>query len=211
MCSTLRDEGEAILLRSYPDPKDCSPIDDDAMQAAIDLDNIPIKMAALATSAAPTYFPVVTWGKLHFWDGGLLNNNPIQQLWDSRYDLVEEHEQEPKVACILSLGCGAPVRHKNEDSSRKIRLIAMLTKAGSFMSNTEAKHRDFAHHIQRLRDRDGVNSEIKYFRFNTPTGNDQFKLSEYLKMDAMEEYTKKYLEEKEQRMWIRDCAELLVG
>ncbi|KAF9273494.1 hypothetical protein BGZ74_004751, partial [Mortierella antarctica] len=59
-------------------------------------DEISIGLTVKATSAAPTYFPEVVWkpksvekslwekkgaeNGLVFWDGGLLNNNPINQL-----------------------------------------------------------------------------------------------------------------------------------
>jgi patatin-like phospholipase/acyl hydrolase len=65
-----------------------------------------ISLTTCATSAAPTYFPEMKWNNLVFWDGGLLNNNPVNQLWAARYDLVESHDPEPKVSCVLSLGCG---------------------------------------------------------------------------------------------------------
>lgn len=37
-------------------------------------------------------------------DGGLLNNNPIDQVWDARFDLVEPQQPAPDVSVVVSLG-----------------------------------------------------------------------------------------------------------
>jgi hypothetical protein len=70
-----------------------------------------IKDACRATSAAPTYFPQLEVpvsksgkDKVVFWDGGLLNNNPIDQVWRARLDLVSETTKAPQVGCVLSIG-----------------------------------------------------------------------------------------------------------
>uniref|UniRef100_A0A093VLB7 PNPLA domain-containing protein n=1 Tax=Talaromyces marneffei PM1 TaxID=1077442 RepID=A0A093VLB7_TALMA len=48
--------------------------------------------AALATSAAPLYLPPVKVNGIDFWDDGLLNNNPIDQVWSARHDLAPRPE-----------------------------------------------------------------------------------------------------------------------
>ena len=92
-------------------PKYAQPVSQEGIELneAGGIENISIKIATRATSAAPTYFPVVKifaakTGVTEFWDGGLLNNNPIDQVWRARLDLVGATEPPPKVACILSLG-----------------------------------------------------------------------------------------------------------
>jgi hypothetical protein len=112
MCSTLRGRGESVLLRSYDMPVNADPVsqEGDALKKSGGIEKITIKTAARATSAAPTYFPPASWyggkdqGRSEFWDGGLLNNNPIDQLWRARLDLVGPLDPPPKVACVLSLG-----------------------------------------------------------------------------------------------------------
>src|ERR1700712_2984017 len=111
MCSTLRGRGESVLLRSYPMPKYGQPVSQEGkeLNEAGGIEKITIKTATRATSAAPTYFPPVAMygaktGVTEFWDGGLLNNNPIDQLWRARLDLVGPEDAPPKVACVLSLG-----------------------------------------------------------------------------------------------------------
>ena len=92
-------------------PKYAQPVSQEGkeLNEAGGIEQITIKVATRATSAAPTYFPPVTMngaksGVSQFWDGGLLNNNPIDQLWRARLDLVGPEDPPPKVACVLSLG-----------------------------------------------------------------------------------------------------------
>ena len=80
MCATVADKGETVLFRSYRLPGDSRPQSETAQN--IDHDNITIKEACRATSAAPTYLPPLKVpGRdrtmITFWDGGLLNNNPV--------------------------------------------------------------------------------------------------------------------------------------
>jgi predicted acylesterase/phospholipase RssA len=107
MCATLADKGESILFRTYDAPADAEPVSGSAKDrfGSGTLAKIPITEAALATSAAPTYLPEVIWERLKFWDGGLLNNNPINQLWAARYDLAATTTDPPSpIDCVVSLG-----------------------------------------------------------------------------------------------------------
>ena len=81
MCATLADKGESILLRNYDPPFPAVPVSAGARD--LDVSIITIKEAARATSAAPTYLKQADIQGLNFWDGGLLNNNPIVQVWDT--------------------------------------------------------------------------------------------------------------------------------
>lgn len=113
-------------------------ISESVKQAKEELDSISIETAACATSAAPTYLPEVVWGKikkLRFWDGGLLNNDPIDQLWAARFELVKAKDPEPDVSCIVSLGTGWSTE---QSRWRWFRLVNTLTTATSFMINTRA-------------------------------------------------------------------------
>jgi patatin-like phospholipase/acyl hydrolase len=55
-----------VFLRSYQNP-----------QAMSDMPDIPIWMAARATSAAPSYFPPMRVGDHDLIDGGMQANNPL--------------------------------------------------------------------------------------------------------------------------------------
>ncbi|KAF9271719.1 hypothetical protein BGZ74_005709, partial [Mortierella antarctica] len=85
---------EAALLRSYKTTDSTTSFVDKVLLKG--QDEITIGLNVRATSAAPTYFPEEVWKPdniedglwesegakdgLKFWDGGLLNNNPINQL-----------------------------------------------------------------------------------------------------------------------------------
>jgi predicted acylesterase/phospholipase RssA len=212
MCATLADKGECILFRSYKAPEDAKPISSKALAATKthkgDLINqIDIATASRATSAAPTYLPEVVWKDMTFWDGGMLNNNPIDQLWAARYDLVGSTDPPPAVSCVLSLGTSWSSKKPNS----WVRLVNTLNEASSFLTNTEAKHRDFERHIQRLKYRQEPDSKTEYFRFNTPTGDEEFSLDDYTKMEALKKLTLVYLEDELVKPKISTCADILIA
>ncbi|KAK4544432.1 hypothetical protein LTR36_004323 [Oleoguttula mirabilis] len=205
MCATLAEKGESILLRSYTQPEDAKPISHLPREKSEEgcVNSIKIVQAARATSAAPIYLPAETWNGVEFWDGGVLNNNPIEQLWNARYDLVGQHAAPPKVACMLSLGCGWS-KSKPTLLNRAKNVISRYFE--SFMANTEAKHRDFKRLVQRMEGRNDQNGEVKYFRLNVATGDKSFDMADYTIMDQLEAITRVYIGEEEIRQQIDACA-----
>lgn len=192
MCSTLADKGESILLRSYCQPEDARPITKDAKRASEKgyVDEIPIKNAARATSAAPIYLPPENWGGMTFWDGGVLNNNPVDQLWNARYDLVRQGEHAPPVLCVLSLGCG----WSDDKPSFLVKILNTLTRfMEKFMANTEAKHRDFQRLVQRVNAHDKQDEALEYFRLNPNVGKHKFDMANPSIMAELEEITREYI------------------
>jgi predicted acylesterase/phospholipase RssA len=199
--------------------------------------DITIKQATRATSAAPSYFPPATMGKNpgepQFWDGGLLNNNPIDQLWRARLDLVGSLDPPPKVACVLSLGTSwsdlpAPgfldnwPRVKNSldwiagwapsTISNLIEMISPVQEALPFLTNTEAKHLDFRRYINRMYYRvKESEGQTEYFRFNTPTKKVYIDMSDYKKMPDLTITTNEWLEKKTgwETDWVDKVAKIL--
>jgi len=234
MCSTLTNKGESMLFRNYAlhdNASDALPVSTKAKQA--DFSDITIVDAARATSAAPVYLPEVSLmrtisdsrGKqvptvFKFCDGGLLNNNPIDQVWDNRYDLdnSKAQDQTPVTTCVVSIGCGwcDPKPPPSGMFGRTKRLFSTMLSAVSFATNTEAKHRDFERNIKRINQRlpgkvgDPVNEQTAYFRFNVPTGKDEFHLDDYRQMPKPEELTHTYLRQIETRRRIDACARSLL-
>lgn len=208
VCATLADKGESILLRNYDPPFALLPVSTGAKD--LDFDAITIKEAARATSAAPTYLKEVTVQNLKFWDGGLLNNNPINQVWDNRFDLIPSLDASPRITCIVSLG----TTHKDYDlvgrrpGSGIARLFNTLSKTASFLTNTEAKHRDFDRNVRQHNMR-VPRRQTGYYRFNAPTGKESIGLDDYWKMPKLVEYTNVYLEMPVVDAWINECASLL--
>ena len=217
MCTTLTERGESILLRSYKWPEGATPVTDDAKEAVQSglLEQMSISVGARATSAAPTYLPEVNYPegkdgtspKLTFWDGGLLNNNPIDQLWRARYDLVKPKDPAPPVSCVLSLGTS----WSTAKSWSPFRLINTVTTAAAFLTNTESKHVDFQRFINRITGRPGSGENIKYFRFNTPTNKETFNMDDAKGMPRLKKITQDWVKTPEIDAKIRKCAESLIG
>ncbi|KAG0010101.1 hypothetical protein BGZ80_001789 [Entomortierella chlamydospora] len=195
---------ETVLLRSYS-IVDNSPssIVNDCMRKG--KDQISINLAVKATSAAPTYFPEVVWkphgsdNSLVFWDGGLLNNNPIDQLWYARHDVVEHDEPEPPISCVISLGTG--YSRPGDPSSSWFRLTGVLSSVMALATNTNAKAKDFSRHMSDLKKRPAYKNTI-YYRLNPHLKGNQIDLADYTKMDLLIELTNRYLQEKESAKYL---------
>lgn len=211
MCATLADRGESILLRNYAPAFAPLPISTGASD--LDFSKITIKEAARATSAAPTYLKQENIQGLNFWDGGLLNNNPIDQVWDNRYDLVGGDDRSPGIKCIVSLGTTHPEYKKTTNYNFIAKFFNTVSKTVAFATNTEAKHRDFERNMQQYNRRRLARSkpdrQTFYYRFNAPTGTKSIGLADYLSMPALVAYTDNYLQTPTVDKWIEECAEHL--
>lgn len=219
MCTTLKDEGESLLLRSYLQPEGAKPITPIAREISTGKDedkfinSIDIVTAARATSAAPVYLPPEPWhtpaGEIVFWDGGVLNNNPIEQLWNARYDLVEAHAPPPAVSLVLSIGCGKADPSKPHFLLRILRTLTRYSE--SFMANTEAKHKDFERLVQRMKGRDDQNGHVEYFRFEVPTKHQHFDMADPSIIKSLETMTAAYMREPEVDRALERVAQLLAS
>jgi hypothetical protein len=153
-----------------------------------------IWQAARATSAAPFYFPTAVIGRKRFWDGGLANNNPVQEVWAEAQGLFRARPAN----CIISLGTGF--------SERKPRrsLLPVLGRGKKILknvTNTERPHLRVAE--------EAGNRGVPYYRFNPSTAQDQIGLADHKLLDALEEHTVNFLGGQEVQAEIRRCAELL--
>ncbi|KAI3391247.1 hypothetical protein diail_7682, partial [Diaporthe ilicicola] len=185
VCTTAQNRSETVLMRSYPNANTYVPsVVNNIMQEH--QGKIGISLATRATSAAPTYFPEVQFlegrSKLMFWDGGLLNNNPIDQLWSARYDLVEPEEPEPYVSCVISLGTGY-VRADNPSSSW-FQLLGTASSVMDFATNTNPKGKDFSRYMSVMQKR-GHHAKTEYIRFNPDLKNEKIDLAAYWRMNDL--------------------------
>lgn len=205
LCTTAQNRAETVLFRSYAHDVSHTPsIANNIMKAHHN--EIDVSLATRATSAAPTYFPEVKWRDLVFWDGGLLNNNPIDQLWDARYDLVAPYDPAPRVSCVVSLGCGYV--KPGSPSSSWFQLSSTVGNVIGFATNTEAKGKDFSRHVSNLKRRKEY-EDMQYIRFNVNmTGND-IDLADYNRMGELEKMTEKFLKDDKQQVWIDRCVDAL--
>ena len=159
---------------------------------------VTINEACRATSAAPTYLPAMDIQGIRFWDGGLLNNNPVDQVWDARYDLSEARTKDaagkpkyidPSVSCVVSIGTSY-CQELQDSSSRGF--IGTVVKALGFATNTEAKHWDFMGNNIRRNARLSMDERTRYFRYNAKASKD-INLDDYQQMGLLERDTELYL------------------
>ncbi|KAF2143150.1 uncharacterized protein K452DRAFT_225410 [Aplosporella prunicola CBS 121167] len=174
------------ILRSYDPPEDVLTFYPTIIEAA------------LATSAAPTFFDDVQIGERGFVDGGLQLNNPVAKVEEEASDIwcPKNGELKPLVKCFVSIGTGYPKEVTVQD--RTLRFLAVT--AVSLASETEITAKEF---IKRWR---GHYDENRYFRFNVQHGLDKIGLEEYQKRGAVEEAAENYLSQQELRGSLRRCV-----
>ncbi|KAL2672599.1 hypothetical protein Neosp_013312 [[Neocosmospora] mangrovei] len=214
-CTTAQNRAETVLLRTYKDNNIyCSSKTNDTM--SLHQDKVTISLATRATSAAPTYFPEVTFPegtpkskdneRLVFWDGGLLNNNPIDQLWYSRYELTQPHEPPPAISCVISLGTG--YTKPDSPSESWFQLVGVAAEVMEFSTNTNAKAKDFTRHMTTLNLR-GEHKNTKYVRLNPSLGKSEIGLADYTKMKELKAMAQKYLTDKRNQEWINKAVDAI--
>jgi hypothetical protein len=226
-CTTAQNKCETVLFRSYA--TDFGDNEHYTQSATNDImrdhhPEVTISLAARATSAAPTFFPEVrfpaldsltsrdpspnpAWKKtiaatkkqLVFWDGGLLNNNPIDQLWYARYELTQPHEPAPPISCVISLGTGFVGAASPSDSL--VHIAGVVGNVMDFSTNTNAKAKDFTRHMNRLRQR-SEHKGSRYVRLQPNLGKDKIGLADYTRMEDLKRLTRGYLEKAESQKWI---------
>jgi predicted acylesterase/phospholipase RssA len=174
-------------LRSYQDEE--LPIDATILQAA------------LATSAATTFFDPVIIGARKFADGALGANNPVGQVEEEATNIwcSNKGELKPLVKCFVSIGTGNPGKKAIEDNIVKFlsnTLVGIATETEATEKNFIAKWR---RHFENKR----------YFRFNVEQGLQDVGLAEYQEQGAIEAATYGYLDHQRQRFQVQDCVENL--
>ncbi|KAG0221096.1 hypothetical protein BGW41_007249 [Actinomortierella wolfii] len=201
---------ETALLRSYV-KRSILPLTNLSGILQKNRNNITIKLAATATSAAPTFFPEVYWKPygfnhiLIFWDGGLLNNNPIVPLWFERHDVVGPNAPEPAISCVISIGTG----HKNPSTRRSIlcKLVGIASSVMSFATSTSSEDKNFESHMTDLNGRP-EHENTKYIRFNPPLEH-EIALSDYHRIDELVDLTTKYLQEVSVQKKLEEAVEAI--
>jgi Patatin-like phospholipase len=188
VCTADRDTKDIIRLRSYSLP------DEPNIRATI-------CQAALATSAATTFFEPVSIGDRTFADGGLGANNPVDEVEGEASNIwcSETGDLKPLVKCFISIGTGNPCKKAFEDSMIKF-LGQTVVEIATETENTEKRFiARWAKHFD----------EKRYFRFNVDQGLQNVGLDEYKKKGPMEASTEGYLTHVAQNFRVRDCIQNL--
>ena len=166
-------------------------------------DDIPatICQAALATSAATSFFRPVVVGPCQYVDGALRNNCPVneveaeaQHLWCS-----DQVELKSLVKCFLSIGTGIPVKEELSDN-----LLGLIANLKSLATDTEATYKNFEDRWPRQ-----VN-EKRLFRFDVAQGLQNVGLDDYKKLGIIVGTTDGYMNEGDQQIKLQACTENLM-
>jgi predicted acylesterase/phospholipase RssA len=157
--------------------------------------------AALATSAAPTYFSDITIEGSKFVDGAIGANNPTAVLEEEACDLwcPDTRNLPPLVKCFISIGTGHLGYRSVYDKGWK-HMIKTLEKEAT---QTEETNRQFMSRWQ-----DHV-IRGRCFRFNVPRGLENVKIAEFEEQDQIHAVTSAYLDERETMVRVQTCVENL--
>jgi predicted acylesterase/phospholipase RssA len=157
--------------------------------------------AALATSAASSYFDPVIIGSQIFVDGGLRANNPVEQVEEEASDIWCETSGslKPLVKCFISIGTGNPGRKALEDNIAKFLSKSLVQIA----AETEATAERFAARWQE------PSENQRYFRYNVVQGVQEVDLAEYKSASVIEATTAEYMEEQRQKLLVLHCVQNL--
>lgn len=153
--------------------------------------------AARATSAAPSFFdPLVVKDITTLRDGGLRNNNPINEIVDE----VRTEFPGREISCLVSIGTGVS---KTEFFGNG--LVSIAKACAKIATDTEEAERTFRNNHtmpnQSLHDR--------YFRFEVEQGLQNVGMEEWKHMEHIWSVTTSYLNDSKRVEMFDDCAEKL--
>ena len=193
MCAVSKDTGDAVRIRSYDQ---------------VGRGNIPATIceAALATSAATSFFDPVSIGASQYVDGALRHNNPISEveaeaedLWCPNYGTSDMVDLKSLVKCFISIGTGAPSKTEIPNN-----VFKLLSKLRSLATDTEAANKSFQDRWRRAL------IDKRYFRFDVTQGLQDVGLAAHEKQGKIKDATRVYLDEREQQTKLHDCADNLM-
>ena len=170
-----------------------------------------IWQVALATIAAPGYFPIAKFDGREYLDGGFGSNNPSQEAF---LELLTLHPSNP--ICLVSIGSGKRRAVVRFPSNALVRYFTYIEAAGRVATDTERVH-------QQMCQLSFLSESFAYFRFNVP-GLEDVLLDEWTvkrrkqwrslgkmhTLEFIERQTTRYLAQDETRTEIRTCAQMVV-
>ncbi|KAJ5472357.1 hypothetical protein N7530_006358 [Penicillium desertorum] len=187
VCTVASETKHVVRLRSY----------------STHLPDIPattILQAALATSAATSFFDPVKIEKRKFVDGGIAANNPVEQVRNEAANVWcdDTRELKPLVKCFISIGTGVP-----GIGAIGKHLVTFTGTLIDLATETERTEEGFAGDWQKhLADK-------RYFRFNVSQGLQNIGLAEYNEQGPIAAATEAYLLQTPQKLQVKDCVETL--
>ncbi|KAF2424931.1 hypothetical protein EJ08DRAFT_681763 [Tothia fuscella] len=169
VCTIGEQIGDIIRLRSYDVPSEPNTPKATVLQAA------------LATSAATTFFEPVRIGNLTFADGALGANNPVDEM-EGEASLVYcyeefDHDMKSQVKCFISIGTGHPRLNPAKGSLAgfvRVNLVKIATDTENIAKRS----------IERWAK---LYEDKRYFRFNVQHGLQDVDLEEYQKRESLKQ------------------------
>ncbi|RDW83469.1 hypothetical protein BP5796_04960 [Coleophoma crateriformis] len=185
VCAVAKETKGITRLKSYINPSEAP-------------SEATICQAALATSAATSFFDEVRIGSRTYVDGALGVNNPVDEVEKECSNIwcSETGDLKPLVKCFVSLGTGNPGKKPLENGAWEFlskSLKDIVTDTEKTAENFKARWRG---HFDRKR----------YFRFSVEQGLQDIGLHEYLREGSIKAATEEYLEEQSQKFSLRDCV-----
>jgi predicted acylesterase/phospholipase RssA len=189
VCATSKDLYHIKRLRSYKLPgKSAEPVT--------------VIQAALATSAATTFFDPVLIGTCKYADGALGANNPVDEVEAEAADLwcPKTANLQSLVKCFLSVGTG-----NSGEKAVGDRVDQFASTLARITTETEKTAIKFLGRWRRA-------YELKrYFRFNVQQGLQDVSLEEYKKQPVIQRASEMYLDHYEQVSKVNECVGNLAG
>ncbi|KAK4210653.1 acyl transferase/acyl hydrolase/lysophospholipase [Rhypophila decipiens] len=210
VCATAGEDSSTSLLRNYLNTSHTEAV------------HPTIAQAALATTAAPTFFyeakiPIVgTEGKnlkfLRFVDGALKANNPVEQV-KKEADVLWPKPEQPEgsgptqyfVDCLVSIGTG--VGQPQETSSGVSQFLKALVKIATETEDTATDFRD----RWDLNLEERPDSKSKYFRFSVVRGLNTMAIDAQNPEAKVNTLTLSYVKDKKVKKSIDECAAMLTN
>ena len=193
VCSCDRATKDILRIKSYDIPGKSTPIRP-----------LTIVEAALATSAAPSFFDKIDIDDVVHLDGALGANNPVKQVVREASDIWFKERGEPdlqeNVKCFLSLGTG----HLGISPVRDDKVYKFLSETLKKMAtDTEKIAEEFADSWR------GPLDKGCYFRFNVQHGLEGVSLEEHKKKGVIQSATRSYLEQRTNQLSVGRCVTAL--
>ena len=196
VCATAVESSKITRIRDYDLPG--KPIG-----KPIGRSSMTIVEAALATSAASTFFEPVQIGDRFFRDGVTGSNNPINDVWIEADNLWNDDGKalmDDMLRCLLSIGTGNPGMKRLHENSWKFLSETLIKIA----TDTEQKARTFEDLHRKL-----LNTGKRYYRFNVEQGLQDVGPEEYKLKGQIETATEEYLGKRTEENEVRECARLM--
>jgi predicted acylesterase/phospholipase RssA len=161
--------------------------------------------AAMATSAAFSFFDPVEIGDQTYLDGGTGANNPVDRVWNEAQALfgAEDGKIHNVVGCVLSIGTGDPGINSFSKNAWKVLAETLRNLA----TETEATERRFSKTHSYLTA--PTASTPRYFRFNVQQGLQSVGLAEYKQAAMIKTVTEEYMDHRSKELEVLKISDIL--